>query len=190
MDVRVVAATHRNLAGMVQSGAFREDLWYRIAVFPILLPPLRDRLDDIQVLAEHFSERAANRFGLTRVMPTPTDIEMLRAYHWPGNIRELGAVIDRAAILGDGRTLEVEAALGFSSSTSSIRSAPSKATVQDVIPLDMAMQQHIELALLATQGRIDGHSGAAELLRINSHTLRSRMKKLHIDWRAFRVPSS
>jgi hydrogenase-4 transcriptional activator len=188
VDVRVIAATHRDLAGMVQSGAFREDLWYRIAVFPILLPPLRERLDDIRILAEHFSERAANRFGLTKVMPSEADIELLRGYHWPGNIRELGAVIDRAAILGDGLSLEVKTALGFSSSTASTsRFVPTKVTVQQVIPLDMAMQQHMEHALLATQGRIDGSGGAAELLRINPHTLRSRMKKLGIDWRSFRT---
>jgi transcriptional regulator with GAF, ATPase, and Fis domain len=187
VDVRVIAATHRDLAGMVQSGTFREDLWYRIAVFPILLPPLRDRLDDIQSLAEHFAERAAHRFGLSRVLPTAADIELLRAYEWPGNIRELGAVIDRAAILGDGRTLEVKAALGFSGTASLARLTPSRATVDQVLPLDAAMRQHIEQALVATQGRIDGRGGAAELLQINPHTLRSRMKKLQLDWRAFRV---
>ncbi len=113
VDVRVVAATHRDLAQMVANGKFREDLWYRVAVFPILLPPLRERRSDIPELAFHFAERAANRFSLSPVQPTARDIELLQGYHWPGNIRELGAVIDRAAILGDGKSLEVAAALGL-----------------------------------------------------------------------------
>ncbi|WP_442483439.1 sigma-54 interaction domain-containing protein [Aeoliella sp. SH292] len=188
VDVRVIAATHRDLAGMVQSGSFREDLWYRIAVFPILLPPLRDRLGDIPVLAGHFAERAAHRFGLSVVMPTEADFDLLRAYHWPGNIRELGAVIDRAAILGDGRSLELKAALGFASPTvakvSRLGAAP--ATFEGITSLDVAMREHIERALAATQGRIDGRGGVADLLEINPHTLRSRMKKLGIDWRSFR----
>src|SRR6185436_3164684 len=97
IDVRVVAATHRDLSAMVRDGRFREDLWYRIAVFPILLPPLRERLGDIPELAAHFAQRAAQRFGLPPAMPTEADIETLRLYSWPGNIRELGTVIDRAA---------------------------------------------------------------------------------------------
>src|SRR6476661_10820407 len=112
VNVRVVAATHRDLAAMVREGTFREDLWYRIAVFPILLPPLRDRPGDIPALANHFAQRAAIRFGLAPVIPTDADIELLKSYDWPGNIRELGAVIDRAAILGDGHSLEFAAALG------------------------------------------------------------------------------
>src|SRR4051812_14859341 len=112
VNVRVVAATHRDLAAMAREGTFREDLWYRIAVFPILLPPLRDRVEDIRALAMHFAQRAAIRFGLAPVVPSDADIELLQRYDWPGNIRELGAVIDRAAILGDGHSLELAAALG------------------------------------------------------------------------------
>ena len=112
VDVRIVAATHRDLAAMVNAGKFREDLWYRIAVFPIILPPLRERTGDISELARHFAERAAARFVLPRALPTPADIEFLTSYAWPGNIRELAAVIDRAAILGDGKRLEVSKALG------------------------------------------------------------------------------
>jgi transcriptional regulator with GAF, ATPase, and Fis domain len=112
VDVRIVAATHRDLASMAKAGTFREDLWYRINVFPILLPRLRERIEDIPALARHFAERASERFGLPLVQPTHTELQILRSYHWPGNIRELAAVIDRAVLLGHGRSLEVAQSLG------------------------------------------------------------------------------
>ena len=112
VDVRIVAATHADLVAMVAEGDFREDLWYRIAVFPIVLPPLRERREDIPRLASHFAERAATRFGLAPVAPKPEDLALLASYSWPGNVRELAAVIDRAAILGDGKRLDVATALG------------------------------------------------------------------------------
>jgi transcriptional regulator with GAF, ATPase, and Fis domain len=192
-DVRVVAATHRDLPSMVKSGSFREDLWYRIAVFPILLPPLRERLSDIPELAAHFAHRAAQRFGLAAVMPTEADIEILRLYSWPGNIRELGAVIDRAALLGEGRRLEVAAALGFSSdhaphpvATFPTPGTKLAASTGEVATLDEATRRHIAAALDKTHGRIEGRRGAAALLAINPHTLRARMRKLGLDWTAFR----
>jgi hydrogenase-4 transcriptional activator len=194
VNVRVVAATHRDLAAMVRDGTFREDLWYRIAVFPILLPPLRDRLEDIRPLAMHFAQRAAIRFGLAPVEPTDADIELLQQYDWPGNIRELGAVIDRAAILGDGGSLELAAALGIGAPVG-LRSTASIGEDRTTVPtlrrnkitsLNDAMRAHIEAALRATHGRIEGTRGAARLLAINPHTLRARMRKLKIDWSAFR----
>jgi hydrogenase-4 transcriptional activator len=112
VDVRVVAATHRDLQAMVGDGTFREDLWYRLAVFSIHLPPLRDRPEDIPALAAHFALRAAKRFGLPARTPTPEDINLLATYPWPGNVRELSAVIERAAILGDGVRLDMATALG------------------------------------------------------------------------------
>ncbi len=194
VDVRVVAATHRDLAGMVQEGGFREDLWYRIAVFPILLPPLRDRVEDIPALARHFAGRAAIRFGLAPVEPTEADFELLRTYKWPGNIRELGSVIDRAAILGNGDSLELAAALGIATprgpNAAPSETAPSTVVVTQssgkISTLNDAMRAHIEAALRATRGRIEGARGAARMLGINPHTLRARMRKLKIDWSAFR----
>jgi transcriptional regulator with GAF, ATPase, and Fis domain len=112
VDVRIVAATHRDLQGLVSSGRFREDLWYRIAIFPIKLPPLRERKEDIPALATHFALRAAKRLGTLPLAPTAADIDLLLRYAWPGNVRELAAVIERAAILGDGKRLEVGQALG------------------------------------------------------------------------------
>jgi DNA-binding NtrC family response regulator len=164
----------------------------------VLLPPLRERTADIPALARHFAERAATRFGLTPQFPTESDLAALAAYPWPGNVRELGAVIDRAAILGNGERLEVVKSLGAPLNDSAKAQHPTSAapsslpvsqpvvTSSTVVPLDAAMKQHIELALAATQGRIEGPRGAAAVLQINPHTLRARMRKLRIDWGRFR----
>jgi len=192
VDVRIVAATHRDLAQMVAEGRFREDLWYRIAVFPILLPPLRERRGDIPVLARHFAERAATRFGLPVLMPTEQDNALLMAYAWPGNVRELGTVLDRAAIIGNGTRLEVAKALGVMGPTT-INAFPepertpayAPAPSGEFLSLDDAMRKHITAALAQTEGRIDGKYGAARLLKINAQTLRSRMLKLGIDRKHF-----
>ena len=192
VDVRLVAATHRNLEEMVAQGTFRQDLWYRISVFPILLPPLRERLDDIPHLAEHFAAGAGRRLGSGPLSVTPADIELLRSYSWPGNVRELASVIERAAILGDGRRLELATALGSPrpANPASPPATPARAALpaeaRGADSLDSAMRRHIEEALTATRGRIEGEQGAAQLLGINPHTLRARMRKLGIDWQRFR----
>ncbi len=192
VDVRIVAATHRDLAALVAEGRFREDLWYRIAVFPLVLPPLRERVEDIAELARHFAQRAATRFGLAPASPTEQDIAMLSAYRWPGNIRELAAVIDRATILGNGERLEVGMALGTPLPPRAAparigAAAPAPAPVATIKSLDAAMRRHVEAALAATRGRVEGPLGAAALLQINPHTLRARMRKLGIDWKRFRA---
>ncbi len=195
VDVRIVAATHRDLAAMVREGKFREDLWYRLAVFPIFLPPLRDRVGDIPELARHLAERAAARLVLPFSMPSPEDIQLLSAYPWPGNIRELAAVIDRAAILGNGKRLEVATALGVSggrgdASPGGIPPMASRSNARtEIVSLAEANKRHIEAALAATRGRIEGQRGAAALLKINPHTLRARMRKLGVDWAHFREDS-
>ncbi len=191
VDVRVIAATHRDLAGMVQHGTFREDVWYRVAVFPIVLPPLRERLEDIPLLAEHFARRAAVRFGLKLQLPAAHDVALLTAYPWPGNVRELSAVIDRAALLGNGERLEVARALGVGTGltlVSPATTAPHAITPNGtpaMLSLDEAMKQHIEQALAVTQGRVEGPHGVAAFLKINPHTLRARMRKLGINWSRF-----
>lgn len=193
VDVRIVAATHRDLAGMVREGSFREDLWYRLAVFPILLPPLRDRTQDIGQLAVHFAKRAATRFGVTEVVPNENDIEILARYEWPGNVRELGAVIDRAVILGKGERLEVAAALGFGKpnnlpkTVSAAHAKPTSPPSSHSFPsLDEIIREHIISALTRSQGQVEGKRGAAKLLDINPHTLRAKMRKLSVDWTQFR----
>jgi transcriptional regulator with GAF, ATPase, and Fis domain len=194
VDVRIVAATHRDLAAMVKTGGFREDLWYRVAVFPILLPPLRDRLEDIPDLARHFAEKAATRFGLMLVLPSLDDLRLMTLYAWPGNIRELAAVIDRAAILGNGKSLEVAKALGVGPQVVERAAIQPQAlpTIESrgetIATLDQAMASHIATALRATRGKVEGVNGAAALLKINPHTLRARMRKLKVDWVKFRDP--
>ncbi len=203
VDVRVVAATHRDLADMVRRGRFRHDLWYRLAVFPIALPSLREHVEDIPAMAEHFTRRAAARFGLPYRAPNERDMALLVDYAWPGNVRELAAVMDRAVLLGEGLRLEVARALGAPSPSSPglpLRSAPSSPAPaaaphgaeaaprpDDIEPLDDVIRKHIARALAATYGRVDGPFGAARLLRINPHTLRARMRKLGVEWRRFRA---
>jgi hydrogenase-4 transcriptional activator len=213
VDVRIVAATHRNLETMVAAGRFREDLWYRISIFPVRLPALRERPQDIPALATHFAQRAGLRLSGTALSPSEHDVNLLSRYPWPGNVRELAAVIERAAILGSGRRLEVAKALGtFDGEVLSNRPlaertvhlqpvaashsmAPTPLPLPlprtngsgELAPLGAAMVSHIERALVATHGRIEGPFGAAKLLGINPHTLRARMRKLGIDWARFRT---
>jgi len=212
VDVRIVAATHRDLHAMVEEGRFREDLWYRISVFPMRLPALRERIEDIPALAAHFAARAGERLGAGPLTPSADDLARLIAYGWPGNVRELASVIERAAILGHGKRLEVAAALGADGrrsvaapptygaaptsvpvlprptllGASATLGTPAAARTSSVARLDEAMVRHIETALAQTGGRIEGPRGAAALLAINPHTLRARMRKLGIDWSRFR----
>jgi transcriptional regulator with GAF, ATPase, and Fis domain len=184
VDVRLVAATNRDLRQAVRDGGFREDLWFRIAVFPIPLPPLRERLQDIPALAAHFSLRAADRLGLPPRMPDAGDLTLLAAYPWPGNVRELASVIERAAILGDGRRLEVARALGVSPPLALAGSAT--AVRQTLTSLEDVIRQHIETALSQCHGRVEGPFGAARLLDLNPHTLRSKMRKLGVMGKRYR----
>jgi hydrogenase-4 transcriptional activator len=188
VHVRIVAATHRDLPAMVEAQTFREDLYYRLAVFPIVIPPLRDRPSDIRAFAEYFAERAAHRFGLRPVPVSDDDVRELTEYRWPGNVREIGAVMDRAVLIGQGRSLNVTAALGLSVRPAHPPTHGTQArTSTGIEPLDVVIRRHIEAALSETHGRVEGPYGAARLLRINPHTLRARMRKLKIDWRRFRA---
>ncbi|MBY0402183.1 sigma-54 dependent transcriptional regulator [Myxococcota bacterium] len=199
VDVRVIAATHRDLRAMVREGRFREDLWYRLAIFPIEIPPLRERLEDIPSLATHFALRACERFGCRALAPTAADLDVLARYAWPGNVRELASVLDRAVILGGGERLDVLKALGpIEAPAQSGRARGAKTggseahAIDETSPfpsLDRAMAMHIEAALARCLGRIEGPGGAAQLLEINPHTLRARMRKLGVDWNLYRDPS-
>ena len=190
VDVRVVAATHRRLEHMVRSGTFREDLWYRLCIFPVHLPPLRERMDDLPALAAYFANQAGRRLGGMALAPSVEDLALLRTYTWPGNVRELAAVIERASILGNGKRLELRAALGTPLPTgpAATTTTTPPAGRDGVLPLDEATANHIRLALKVCQGRIEGPFGAARLLRVNPHTLRARMRKLGVDWSTYRAP--
>jgi transcriptional regulator with GAF, ATPase, and Fis domain len=188
VNVRVIAATHRDLPTLVQEGAFREDLWYRLAVFPLILPPLRERPEDIPLLAAHFVQRAAGRLGVPTPALTARDLDRLLAYRWPGNVRELAAVLERAVILGGNRQLDLETALGASTSGVPRRSVPalasekpSAAAPASLASLDEAIGAHLKQALRATGGRVDGPHGAARLLRVNASTLRAKLRKHAIE---------
>jgi hydrogenase-4 transcriptional activator len=185
VDVRIVAATHRDMAAMVQHRQFREDLWYRIAVFPIILPPLRERQDDIPELALHFARRASRRLGLPPCEPTPADVALLKSYPWPGNVREMSSVLERAAILGQGERLAIGAALGLDVGALRVPAA-TVAAASGIGSLDEAMRQHIQAALAQTRGRVSGEHGAAVLLKVNANTLRAKMRKLKIQPRSFK----
>ena len=181
-DVRIVAATHRDLPVLVGRGDFRQDLWYRISVFPVRIPPLRERVSDIPLLVEHFAASAGNRLFGMPLIPSGADLALLSTYPWPGNVRELAAVIERAAILGDGRGLMVAKALGVHDGPASAspegRQTPEPARLSDT--------DQIHTALRACLGRIEGPFGAARKLGINPHTLRAKMRRLGIDWGAYR----
>ena len=161
VNIRIVAATHRDLPSMVEQQTFREDLYYRLSVFPIVIPPLRDRPSDIRAFAEYFAERAANRFGLRPVPVSDDDVRLLAEYQWPGNVREMAAVMDRAVLIGQGRTLNVAGALGQGADGHLRHSAARSiddATPARIAPLDVVIRQHIEAALEATNGRVEGRA--------------------------------
>ncbi|MBM4312178.1 MAG: sigma-54-dependent Fis family transcriptional regulator [Deltaproteobacteria bacterium] len=194
VNVRIVAATHRDLAAEVTMRTFREDLWYRLSVFPIRLPALRERPEDIPALARHFAQLAARQFGLKPVMPTAEDIGLLSSYQWPGNVRELSSVIDRAAILGGGTRLEIAAALGILDGQSIAPPQPERPVKQDASAaqselktLDDVQREHIIATLASLHGRIDGPHGAAGRLGVHPSTLRAKMRRLKIQWRPFRT---
>ena len=190
-DVRIIAATHRDLPSMVAERRFREDLWYRLAVFPIRLPALRERPEDIPAFAEYLAVKACRRYGTLPIHPSNSDVALLHAYDWPGNVREMSAVMDRAVILGDGKRLEIAKALGLLPSV--LPALPSRGESRaatgagpDFPTLDAIIERHIRLALERTAGRIEGPHGAGVLLGVNPHTLRARMRQLRIDWSAYR----
>ncbi|MEW6077093.1 MAG: sigma-54 dependent transcriptional regulator [Thermodesulfobacteriota bacterium] len=178
VDIRVIAATNRNLEEMVAEGKFREDLWFRLNVFPIKIPPLRARRSDIPALVDHFIEQKSRELKY-RKRPTlaPDAIVRLKNYSWPGNVRELENVVERELILSKGGPLLFQ----------TITQEPTEETLPDrhpadreVLSLDEAMSRHIKHVLDLTKGRIHGPNGAAAMLQINPSTLRNRMKKLGI----------
>jgi len=179
LDIRVIAATHRNLEHMIQEKKFREDLWFRINMFPIFIPPLRQRRDDIPALTRWFVQIKSKEFGLQPPAIAPGALDRLTKYNWPGNVRELQNVIEREIILFGGEMLEFRSLL-LDKNERKLHSSPKAPEFPDPVRLDEAMALHIGKVLALTKGKIHGAGGAAEFLGINPSTLRSRMQKLGI----------
>ena len=171
VNVRVIAATNRNLEKSVQEGSFRPDLFYRLNVFPIPLPPLRDRKEDIPLLVSHFAKKYAAKLGKQITSVPQSTLQILQSYPWPGNVRELENLIERAVILAQGVQLEIADLFSRSSST---------AAVAQIATLEEREREHILQVLEMTGWRVSGERGAANLLGLKRTTLEARMKKLGI----------
>jgi transcriptional regulator with GAF, ATPase, and Fis domain len=179
LDIRIIAATNRNLEEMVNNHLFREDLWFRLNVFPILIPPLRERKADIPALIQHFISLKARELKLPAIPAlSPGTIDPLMEYHWPGNVRELENVIERALILNPTGPLTFDHLnLEQPKKTFKLREKS-----EEIENLDEVISRHIRRVLSITNGKVNGHNGAAVFLGINPSTLRNRMKKLGIDY--------
>ena len=180
VDVRVVAATNRDLSEAVADGAFREDLFYRLNVFPLEMPPLRERQEDIAVLVEYFVHRCARTAGKAIRRISQRTLDLLKAYPWPGNVRELQNVIERSVIVSDTDEFTVD---------ESWLSTPPPVHSRFGMANALAFHEKalIEDALRATRGRVFGPAGAAARLGIPRSTLESKIRMLKIDKRCFRM---
>jgi formate hydrogenlyase transcriptional activator len=180
IDVRVIAATNRDLTAAIASGSFRADLFYRVNVFPIELPPLRERREDIPILVEYFVRRYADKTGKHICKIDKNTLELCQSYHWPGNIRELQNIVERSMILTSGDTFWIENAW-LTTQQPARQELPG--------PLPDALQSHekeiIETALAESKGKVAGAAGAAAKLGIPPSTLESKIKQLKIRKREF-----
>ena len=172
VNVRIVAATHRNLAEMIREGKFREDLFYRLNVFPVAIPALRERREDIPLLVNYFASKLSRQMGRQITTILPRTMELLTNHPWRGNVRELANLIERAVVLSQGEELKVpagELTARFSSEIASIST------------FEQAERDAIVNALKASSGRIAGKGGAAERLGLRRTTLQNKMQKLNIS---------
>ena len=169
VDVRIIAATNRSLEEMIKKGNFRKDLFYRLNVYPVTIAPLRDRKADIPLLTDHFVKIFNHKLGKNITRISATTIKQLQKYSWPGNIRELENVIERAVIISNGSSLTVEPLL-----------KPDFEENEELLPLSEYERRYIIKVLEKTYWRVEGPDGAAKILDMNPETLRSRMRKLGI----------
>lgn len=178
VDARIIAATNRNLNEQVAKGRFRQDLFYRLNVYPITVPPLRQRREDIAPLTEYFVQKIGKRMGKQFKEISAGVMEELMKYHWPGNVRELENVIERAVIVSSDGVLKLPEPLGQANHVPISKTENVNSATSPVVSLDDAEKEHILRALEASNWRISGRSGAAAMLQLNPSTLRFRMKKL------------
>ncbi|SFN29117.1 sigma 54-interacting transcriptional regulator [Marinobacter pelagius] len=190
VDVRVIAATNRDLKSEVQQKTFREDLYFRLNVFPIESVPLRRRLEDIPMLAQEFLNRACQKFNRPTLALRERDVETLKAYHWPGNVRELENVIERQVITADGR-LDLDLQGPDSAARPTSEPIPPARHFNGELMTEQELRelekQNLRQALKISSGRVFGDDGAAALLGVKPTTLSSRLKKLKIEPRQFQV---
>jgi transcriptional regulator with GAF, ATPase, and Fis domain len=182
VNVRIIAATNRDLRAEAEAGRFRHDLYYRLSVFPVELPPLRKRVEDIPLLAEHFLAQAARKLGRAKLRLTLANVQKLQRYNWPGNVRELQHVIERAAITAEGGRLAIEFPEDAPSPTR--KSVQTVSVEGDRVRTDAEMRaleaHNLRAALRQTNGKVSGTGGAAELLGMKPTTLASRIKALDL----------
>jgi len=180
VNIRVIAATHRDLERLCKEGRFRQDLFFRIQVFPIPIPPLRKRKADIPALVHHFLINKTRDLGFSKVPDiAPGSLNRLSEYHWPGNVRELENLVERAFILNPDGPVQIETPL-----TTNLNDSSKITMIQDdsSVMLDEVISCHIQQVLKNTNGKIKGQGGAAELLGMNASTLRHKMKKMNISF--------
>jgi transcriptional regulator with GAF, ATPase, and Fis domain len=181
LDIRVIAATHRNLEAMLAEGKFREDLYFRLKVFPIVIPPLKERRADIPALVSYFMAKKSREMGLVEISVLAQGaIDRLMQYDWPGNVRELQNAVERAIILSQGKPLTFDEIGTVVSKPLPL--AASRQTGLSSCSFEEAMVNHIRHALEATGGRVGGEKGAARLLNMNPSTLRTKMRRLGIPF--------
>ena len=180
VDVRVIAATNRNLLAAVREKTFREDLYYRLNVFPVLVPPLRERQEDIPLLTHFLVNKFATRIGKAIHQIAGDAMARLEAYHWPGNVRELENIVERAVILAEDSVLDIDLEVLPDFQSGAGGTAVSNSSEAAASSLVAVERDHIRLILEQTGGVIEGPSGAAKILELHPNTLRSRMKKLGI----------
>jgi transcriptional regulator with GAF, ATPase, and Fis domain len=185
VDTRVLAATNRDLQEAVNAGAFRRDLYYRLNVFPMEVPPLRDRVDDIPLLVEYFIARYARKVGKKIRSIQKKTLDLLQSYSWPGNVRELQNVIERSLIVCETENFSVD------ESWLSIKPAQTRPASQPLARVSVEQEKSlIEKALAKTEGKVSGPSGAAAQLGIPSSTLESKIRSLKINKYRFKTADS
>ncbi len=188
VDVRILAATNKDLKQLVKQGKFREDLYFRLNVFPVESIPLRKRLDDIPLLTQHFLKRACMRANKPLLKLPLTEVEKLKSYHWPGNVRELENVIEREVILNQGGKLRIHQ-LNYNDSLppNDDECSPNTSELMTEADIKALDRKNILLALKKCKGKVSGCDGAAQLLGLPATTLASRMKKYKIDGRGLKA---
>jgi transcriptional regulator with GAF, ATPase, and Fis domain len=178
-DARVIASTNRDLTAMVDAGTFRADLFYRISVFPITVPPLRERREDIPLLAAYFVEKLRAKLG-RKIMRVPEGVlDRLTAYRWPGNVRELENIIERSMIVSSGAELVLEGIPEPAAPSAAV--APIRADGTPTLTLAEMEREHIQAVCAECGWRINGKGNAAERLGVKPNTLRSRMQRLGVE---------